>query len=661
VSPAAPKKWPARLICVLLAVAVLAIFSGALRCDFVNYDDPTYVTSNAEAQRGLTAAGVLWAFGTGAASNWHPLTWLSHMADVQFYGLNPAGHHLTSVLLHAGNAALLFLILNAMTGALWRSAVVAALFALHPLRVESVVWVSERKDVLSTFFWMLTVWTYFKFQRSNAKSYYAAAVACFACGLMAKPMLVTLPFVLLLLDYWPLGRRMSWGLLIEKVPFFILAAVSSVVTFVVQRRGGAVSPLSGLPLAARMGNALVSYVRYLAKIFWPARLSVLYPHPGHWPVWQVAGAALLLAAITACVIWRARAQPYLAVGWFWFLGMLAPTIGLVQVGIQSMADRYSYLPMVGVSIMAVWGASDLLAERTGGRWILGTAAGVAIGACMILTPLQVRYWRDSDALFQHAIEVTKNNYLAYNNLGYFLSNRGEAAKSMLYYKSALQINPNYDEAHNNLGFALAELGRYQEATNEYIKALSLNPGLTEAHNNLGNSLGSLGLTDAAMHEYQVALEEDPHHADAHNNYGVALAQRGRLDEAIAHFRLAILYKDNCASAHSDLGNALAMKGDLAGAIQEYETCLRIDPKDSQAHNNLANVLAQEGRLDEAAGHYRTALELKPENPEAHFNFGWCLARQGRRAEAAEQYRAALRQRPSYPAAQQQLDALGQTP
>jgi tetratricopeptide (TPR) repeat protein len=657
VSFPAPQKWPVWLICVSLAAASLVVFWGAVDCDFVNYDDPTYITSNADVQHGLTAAGVVWAFETGAASNWHPLTWLSHMADVQFFGLKPAGHHLTSVLLHAANAALLFLILNAMTGAFWRSAVVAALFALHPLRVESVVWVSERKDVLSTFFWLLTVWAYLKFQSSKRKLYYAAAVVCFACGLMSKPMLVTLPFVLLLFDYWPLGRSWGRGLVIEKVPFFILAAVSSVVTFVAQRRGGAVSPLSGLPLSDRVGNALISYVRYLAKIFWPARLSVLYPHPGHWPVWQVACAGLLLAVITAWVIWRGRAQPYLGVGWFWFLGMLAPAIGLVQVGIQSMADRYSYLPMVGVSIMAVWGISDALAQRAGGRWILGTAGGFAIAACIVLTPLQVRYWRDSDALFERAIHVTENNYLAYNNLGYFLSNRGESEKAMLYYKSALQINPNYDEAHNNLGYALAELGRYQEATNEYIKALSLNPRLTEAHNNLGNALGSLGLNDAAIHEYQVALEENPRHADAHNNYGIALAMRGQLDEAIAQFRLAVLYKENYASAHSDLGNALALKGDLAGAILEYQTCLRINAKDAQAHNNLANVLTQQGKLDEAAGHYRTALELNPNNPEAHFNLGCCLARQGKRTEAAEEFRAALSQRPNYPAAQQQLEAL----
>jgi protein O-mannosyl-transferase len=657
VSPAVPDKWPARLICLALAAAVLAVFWGALRCDFVNYDDPAYITSNVDVQHGLTAAGIAWAFETGDASNWHPLTWLSHMADVQFFGLSPAGHHLTSLLLHAANAALLFLVLRAMTGALWRSAVVAALFALHPLRVESVVWVSERKDVLSTLFWMLAVWSYVKFQSSKSKPWYAAAVLFFACGLMAKPMVVTLPFLLLLLDYWPLRRPMGWGLVIEKIPFFVLTLASSVVTFIVQRRGGAVSPLAGLPLPARIANAPVSYVRYLAKMFWPARLSVLYPHPGHWPVWQVACASLLLAAVTAVVIWRCRAQPYLAVGWFWFLGMLAPTIGLVQVGIQSMADRYSYLPMVGILIMVVWGVSDMLGRLPEARWILGSAGGLAIAACVVLTPQQVRYWRDSDALFQHAVKVTENNYLAYNNLGYFLSNRGEAEQSMLYYKSALQINPNYDEAHNNLGFALASLGRYQEATNEYIKALSLNPSLTEAHNNLGNALGSLGLADAAIHEYQVALEENPRHADAHNNYGIALAMHGRLDEAIAHFRLAIQYKENYSSAHSDLGNALAMKGDYAGAIQEYQACLRINPKDAQGHNNLANVLAHQGRLDEAENQYHIALELNPENPDAHFNLGCCFARQARRPEAAQEFRAALRQRPNYPAAQQQLDAV----
>ena len=664
-------KGLAALVCVALAAATLAVFWGARQCQFVIYDDPAYITSNQEVQRGLTAQGARWAFQTGAASNWHPLTWLSHMADVELYGMQPGGHHLASVLLHTLNGVLLFLILRSMTGALWRSAVVAALFALHPLRAESVAWVSERKDVLSTLFWMLAVWAYVRYAKSRRagspervtperKVFYVLALVFFALGLMSKPMLVTLPFVLLLLDYWPLGRlqRGVAGLVAEKLPFFILAVASSVVTFLVQRHGGAVSTLTGVPAAARVGNAFVSYARYLAKIFWPARLSPLYPHPGYWPWWQVAGAVVLLAAITAWVVRRARAQPYLAAGWFWFVVMLAPAIGLVQVGIQSMADRYSYVASVGVFIMAAWGADEWIKTQ---RWVLGAAAAVALGTCVILTPRQVAFWRTSEALFQHAVAVTDNNYLAYNNLGFDLSNRGEMERAMVCFQKALEINSNYDEAHNNLGYALAALGRYQEATNEYIKALSLNPRLTEAHNNLGLALGDLGLADAGIHEYQVALEENPRHAGAHNNYGVALAMRGELDEAIAQFRLALACQDNYLSAHSDLGNALAMKGDLAGAIREYERCLKIDPKEPQAHNNLGNAFAQQGKLDEAIAQYRVALNLKPRNPEAHFNLGYCLAKQGRRSEAEEQYVLALRQRPNYAEARRQLEALKRTP
>jgi len=665
VTPAGQDKGRTAAIYLALAAATLGAFWGAHNCQFVNYDDLTYITSNPHVQRGLTLPNLRWAFGAEVSSNWHPLTLLSHIADFALYGLKPAGHHWTSVLLHAANGVLLFLILQRITGATWRAAVVAALFALHPLRVESVAWVSERKYVLSTLFWMLAVWAYVRYaenlksQISNFKFFYALALVFFALGLMSKPMLVTLPFVLLLLDYWPLGRlaRGAASLVKEKIPFFVLAAASSVVTFYVQRHGGAVARLAGVPMGARVGNAFISYVRYLGKIFWPAGLSPLYPHPGYWLWWKIAGAVLLLAAITAWVLRRGRSQPYLAVGWFWFVGMLAPTIGLVQVGIQSMADRYSYVPAVGIFIMVVWAATEWLAGRPGGPWILGTAAALAVGACLVLTPLQVKYWRTSETLFQHAVEVTDNNYLAYNNLGYDFSNRGETEKAMAAYRRSLEINPNYDEAHNNLGFALAALGRFKEATNEYIKALSLNPNLTEAHNNLGVALGDLGFADAGLHEFQVALQENPNHAGARNNYGVALAKKGQLDEAIAQFRLALAADPNYLSAHSDLGNALALKGDLAGAIREYEICLGIDPKEAQVHNNLANALAQQGNLEDAAAHYRKALELQPQNPEAHYNLGQCLARQGRLPEAGEQFALALRQRPDYPDAQRALEAL----
>jgi tetratricopeptide (TPR) repeat protein len=664
----APEKLRTGLVCFLLTAATLAVFWRALDCDFVNYDDPTYVTSNVEVQRGLTWQGFLWALRSGAGSNWHPLTWLSHMADVSLYGLSPRGHHLTNLLLHAANAVLVLIVLTNLTGAIGRSAMVAALFALHPLRVESVVWISERKDVLSTLFWWLTLWTYACYARRGGKIAWLFSLLFFVLGLMAKPMLVTLPFVLLLLDYWPLRRleprrlRQTIGpLLLEKAPFFLLALASSAVTFVVQQRGGAVSPMVVLSLGARVCNVFVSYVRYLGKTFWPVHLAILYPHPRHWPAWEVAGAIVILTVISAWVLWRAARQPYLLVGWLWFLGMLVPVIGLVQVGIQSMADRYGYIPIVGVFIMVVWGAYEGLGNFAAGRWVLGTAGALALAACAVLTPRQTAYWANSETLFAHAAAVTKNNYLAYNNIGYYLSNRGEGAKAMAYYQSSLQINPNYEEAHNNLGFALAGLGSNQEAIAEYIKALSIKSDLTEAHNNLGNALGAVGRTDEAVHEYLLALQENPHHAQAHNNYGIALATHGKLDEAIEQFHMAIRDKENYASAHGDLGNVLAMQGKLNEAAEQYRICLRIDPNDPQLQNNLGNALAQQGRLDEAVEHYRTALKLRAQNPEAHFNLGYCLARQGRRAEAEEQYVQALAQRPDYAQAREQLNALREAP
>lgn len=658
-----PEKLLSGMVCLLLTAATLAVFWRALGCDFVNYDDPTYVTSNPNLQHGLTREGVRWALRTGDGSNWHPLTWISHMADVTLYGMNPQGHHFTSLLLHAANAVLLFLLLLKLTGAMGRSAMVAALFALHPLRVESVAWISERKDVLSTLFWILAVWAYAAYAKKRGKLAYALSLLFFILGLMSKPMVVTLPFVLVLLDYWPF-RRMAknfGALLLEKIPFFLLAAGSGIVTFVVQQRGGAVSPMAALPAGERIGNAFISYVRYLGKTFWPVDLSILYPHPRHWPGWEVASAILFLTAITAWVMQRAARQRYLAVGWFWFLGMLVPVIGLVQVGIQSMADRYSYLPLVGIFIMVVWGADEALGRTAAGRRLLWAAGALALGICFVLTPRQTGYWADSETLFKHAVAVTDDNYLAYNNIGFYLSNRGQNAEAMKYYQSSLQINSNYDEAHNNLGFALAGMGNNQEAIAEYIKALSLNHGLTEAHNNLGNALAAVGQSDAAMHEYLVALEENPHHAQAHNNYGIALATHGKLDEAIEQFRMAIRDKENYTSAHSDLGNALAMQSKWNEAIEQYRYCLKLDPEDPQVHNNLGNVLAQKGEYTEATSQYQIALKLRPQNPEAHCNLGYCLTRQGRRAEAEQEYLQALAQRPDYLQAQQQLNALRKAP
>ncbi len=653
------------MICLLLAVGTMAVFLPVVRNGFVNYDDSDYVTANAHVQSGLKWKNIVWAFKTGHASNWHPLTWISHMADYQMFGEHAGGHHVMSVLFHVANTLLVFLMLRRMTGALWRSAMVAALFALHPLHVESVAWVSERKDVLSAFFFLLTLWAYAAYVTSvrcrvageqspvprteggrrnteyvsRPRLCYALSLFLFACGLMSKPMLVTLPFVLLLLDYWPLKRVAllrselrrgklggEWrvtgagnqssipGLILEKVPFFVLSAVSSVVTFLAQKHGGAVS--TSISVGARIANALVSYARYLGKLFWPENLSVLYPHPGQWPATQVMFSAVLLLGIFAAVIALARQRPYLAVGWFWFFGTLVPVIGLVQVGIQSMADRYMYVPIIGLLIMLVWGISEALPQRSWRPNALAAAGALSMAACACLSSHQAQYWRNSETLFRHTTQVTRNNYLAYNNLGFYLSGQGRVAEAMQNYRMALKIDPKYEDAHNNLGYALAGQKKYAEAIVEYEAALRVKPKHVEVHNNLGNALAETGKPEAAIEHYRIALNQKPDHADAHNNLGIALAMQGKLDEAVIHFRDAIRYKPNYASAHSNLGNALAIQHNLKEAIKEYQESLRLNPEDSQAHNNLGNALTEQGRTEEAIGHYGEALRLKPDYGEA---------------------------------------------
>jgi protein O-mannosyl-transferase len=698
------------LLSLALALVTLLVFLSAVRCGFVDYDDGDYVTGNAQVQAGLTWAGVNWAFTTGHASNWHPLTWLSHLLDVRLYGLTAAGHHLTSVALHATNAGLAFLLLLRLTGATWRSLIVAALFALHPLRVESVAWVSERKDVLSFFFGLLAMLAYVcharKRETRNAKpgtsdstvwTAYALALLCFALSLMSKPMFVTLPFLLLLLDYWPLMRSQkcevrsaksphAWGsLVVEKLPFFGIAAASCAVTFLVQREGGAVASVAGLPFGARIENTFVSYARYLFKTIWPVDLATLYPHPGHWPLWQVAGAALLLAGISILVILRRRAWPFAFVGWFWFVGTLVPVIGLVQVGIQSMADRYMYLPSVGLLMAAVWLAHEAAARhsRTGRSADLqvraelelrapgkssrnapmkpagvALAVGCVIVACVGLTWRQIGYWNNTETLFSRAVAVTKDNYLAYNNLGFYLANHGRWAEAMTNYQASIRIKPDYEDALNNLGHALAEQNRNAEALPFYEAALRINPSHVEVNNNYGNALSNLGRLDEAIAHYEIALREKPEHADAHGNLGVALAMKGRLDEAVPHLRESIRRRPNHAGAHSNLGNALAVARQLDEAMAEYRVALKLKPDDAQAHNNLGNVLAEKGQLPEAAEHYRRALELNANNPEANFNLGMVRLRQGDREAAARHFREALRLKPDYGDAQKQLQALG---
>jgi protein O-mannosyl-transferase len=726
------KLRPSSVICLLLALATIAVFWPVARLDFVNYDDPDYVTSNLHVQSGLTWQSTAWAFTSGHASNWHPLTWLSHMLDWQLFNKNAGGHHLVSLAFHIANTLLLFLVLRRMTGAHWRSAVVAALFALHPLHVESVAWVSERKDVLSTLFFLLCLGAYARYvevldgdrnpacagqppelrgprpearaskpkvrnrnaddqsQKANLSGsrltqpsagllplsplssrpafvFYCLALLFFALGLMSKPMLVTLPFVLLLLDGWPLHRfrpgtpgsnlRTMVRLVAEKVPFIALSLTSSVITLIVQQRGGAVSTI--LTLGARVANALVSYARYIGKMFWPAKLSVLYPHPGHWPAWQVTASAALVVAISAGAVWGSRRRPYCAVGWLWFVGGLVPVIGLVQVGVQSMADRYTYVPLIGLFIVLVWGISEWVPL---GRWrtpTLAWGAALALVVCASLTSRQVQFWRDSLSLFGHAVEVTSNNYLAYHNIGFYLYGQGKTDEAMVNYLKALEINPAYEDALNNMGYALAAQHKYAEAIGYYERALRVRPNHADVHNNLGNALADLGRSEEAIEHYRRALDANPEHPDAHNNLGIALAALGKIDAAIDQFHDALRFKPNNAGAHSNLGNALAAKRDFEGAVKEYQESLRLNPDDAQAHNNLGNVLSELRKLDEAIPHYTQALRLNTNNPEAHFNLGTALARQGRTAEAIGQYNEALRLKPDYAEARRQLNTLSQ--
>jgi len=686
------------LLCLLLAAMTLAVFLPVARYGYVNYDDSDYVTANAHVQSGLNWENVGWALKSGHASNWHPLTWMSHMLDIQLFGENPGAQHLVSLGFHIADTLLLFLLLRRMTGALWRSVMVAGLFALHPLRVESVAWISERKDVLSAFFFLLTLGAYARYaegRRQNVECrrqkadggsqkpalrapvhgsrftavpgavWYLLALVCFALGLMSKPMLVTLPFVLLLVDFWPLqrfgssanGARASsaWRLLVEKAPFFLLAAASSVVTFIAQRKGGAVS--TSLSLGARVANAVVSYIRYIGKMLWPRDLSILYPHPGHWPAWEVTASVVLLVAICAGVILLARRRPYLAMGWLWFCGTLVPVIGLVQVGIQSMADRYTYLPLIGLFIMVVWGIAELIPDRPWRAEALAVGGVLLLAACALLTERQVRYWRDSATLFGHAVQVTRDNYLAFNNLGFYLSGQGKTAEAMENYRKSLMINPNYEDALNNLGYALAGQKKYLEAIPLYEAALRIRPNHPEVHNNLGNALSETGKIDEAIQHYLIALKEKPDHADAHNNLGIALAMKGRLDEAIPHFQAAIRYNPKYASAHSNLGNAFAVQRKLDEAIREYREALRLKPEDAQAHNNLGNALAEQGKMAEAIEQYREALRMNADNPEANFNLGLALLHEGKREEAGARLTEALRLRPDYAEARKQLESL----
>jgi Flp pilus assembly protein TadD len=617
------------MIAALLVVLTYAAYHGVLGCGFISYDDDKYVSDNHSLKAGLPFAGIKYAFTTFDLANWHPLTWLSYMVDKGLYGLNPHGFHLTNLLFHLANVLLLLLVLIRMTsrlgstqasrlgstqasrlgstqasrlgstqtGSLWKSAFVAALFALHPLHVESVAWIAERKDVLSTFFWLLTMWAYVLYSEKPNIKRYVPVIVLFALGLMAKPMLVTLPFVLLLMDYWPLGRLRLRNakkqdanyesLIVEKVPLLVISLGSSIITFIAQNQGKAMSGLDRVPLNHRLGNVLVSYACYLFKTVWPAKLAVFYPlvKPS---AGQVLGATLLLFALSYLII-RAK-RPYLTVGWLWYVGTMIPVIGLVQVGAQSMADRYTYVPLIGIFIILAWGIPEVLGKRP---IALSAGAGIIVLALAILTWNQVRYWRNDVTLFSHALRITKNSFVAYSSLG----------------------------------TALARQGKYQPAVDLLTKAIELRSDQPIYYLSLGNAYFALHKYDEAIDAYSRGLSVDPNMEDARKNMEITLARQR------SSRRRGVQPPSKEVVEHYEKGGVLYDQGNIDAAVQEFREAIRLYPKFAEAHSNLGLALKEQDKTDEAISEYRKALRLKPDLSEAHNNLAVALYFKGEYAEA----------------------------
>ena len=616
-----------KIVGLFLVVSTLLIYWQVEQFDFLNYDDGAYVTDNGYVRDGLTVQGLVWAFTEFHESNWHPVTWLSHMLDVQLFGLDPGAHHLVNLLFHIVNALLLFHILRQMTGTLWRSAVVATLFALHPLHVESVAWIAERKDVLSALFWLLSTFFYYQYVKKPSSLAYFLVFATMALGLMSKPMVVTLPFVLLLLDFWPLARpesrllqsrinahsiRAAWPLVREKIPLFALSAFSCLMTFYVQNRGGAVASMEFLDMGGRIANATISYWMYILKMLLPVDLAVYYPYPDSMPLLKSSIAALVLVGISY-VAFRARKKyPYLTVGWFCYLGTLVPVIGLVQVGSQAMADRYTYIPLIGLFIIVAWGAADMVAKFPGSRvWVMLVTA-ILLPLVMAVTAVQIGYWRDSAALFEHALAVTPDNALARNNLGQALAQKGQTSAAIEHFQKALQFKADQGVVQVNLGNALVEQGQIEKAISHYRVALRTRQTADIAHNRMGLAFEKMGNNDQAVYHYQQALRLNPEFGEAQYNLGTLYFNAGAFENAINPYREVLRLNPLSVETLNSLGLAYEKSGSRDWAIKHYRQALKIDPDFARAHGNLGVAYFRDGQLEQAIEHLERAVELDPD-------------------------------------------------
>lgn len=593
------------VLSVLLAVVTLALYWPVQSFDFVNYDDDVLVRDNRQIRDGLSKEGLLWAFTTFDYGNWHPLTWVSHMADVEVYGLNAGDHHRTNALIHTAAALLLFLVFARMTRSVEASGLVALLFAIHPLHVESVAWVAERKDVLSGFFWVLTLSAYAWYVRKPTALRYLLVVLSFTMGLLSKPMVVTLPFVLMLLDYWPLqrlpgamtvfNRQMSVGgapmrdavlrLVIEKIPLLLLSAASSVLTLVAQKEVGAVWSVDKMPIDVRLANALVSYAEYIRKTVWPVELAVLYPHPGMPEAWKIGASALLLGAVTALAIRNMRKMPFLLVGWLWYLGTLVPVIGIVQVGSQAMADRYTYIPLIGFFIAVAWGAERLIVERPGWKTPFMVSSLAVLSVLMILARSQVETWQSSLTLFEKALAATKVNPLAHHNVGAFYLDQGDCQKAVPHFLEAIRMKENYAYPYHGLGVCAS---RQTPPT-------------------------------GALYFFGRALELDPHMTRALNDRGILYMKQGEFGSAAEDFEQALRIKPDHDAAHANLGLIYMSQGRLAAAETHLNEARRLNPDSAEVLNNLGLLCTRQGKIDDAAAWFRKALERVPGHPQIEKN------------------------------------------
>ena len=680
---------PGLVICVLLALTTVVLFWPVKNCGFVDYDDPEYVSSNDWVLRGVTWDGVVWAFGHTWAQNWHPLTWLSHMLDVSLFGTGPAGPHLVNVFLHACNAVLVFLLLDRMTRSRWGSAFVAGLFALHPVHVESVAWISERKDVLSSFFFLLSLLWYVRYAKtapgevqirtltvgaprpheSNWRAAfrsrdYWVSVCLFALGLLCKPMLVTLPFLLLLLDWWPLNRAGNlrapglWltRLVLEKTPFVFLAVISCVITVIAQKQVWAAHSLVELPLTARFANAAISYVRYLGKLIWPVNLAIPYPHPGHWPFYQTLFAVLVLAGVSYAA-WRLwKRAPYVLVGWLWFVGMLVPVIGLVQVGIQSMADRYTYLPALGVFIIFTWAGAWVWRASGLPLWLAAVLAAGMLAGLAVRTRDQLGYWQNSGTLFRHTLAITPKNSIALINLGSFLYDENRLDEALAQYQRALLLFQEDADALNRIGSVYAQKNDAERAIEYYQRAARANPTFSDPHSNLGVILKKQGKVEEAMAEYRKALELSPKNAEAHNNLANLLMGQGQVVEAIPHYQQAVEISPRFTPALNNLAWALAQQGKYPEALSCCERAVKFKPEDASLRETFGDLLLQLGRSELARRQYQQAVELAPGSFDARMGLGRALARLGHRGLAADEFHQALRLKPEDADAKKELQA-----